>query len=305
MSKNIRQKKLISIPTFSLYGEDRGQGPELLHVEDVESRSHLYQWEIEPHIHKGLYQVLWIHHGEATVSLDEHSQSLAGPAVIVVPPSVVHGFTFASNTDGLVLTISTGFMLYNGFQQVGEAFGNLFDSPTIITLGDDLQLASRLHLLMRNLLEEFSSPFSSDSPLPLWLANAIIWRLASIRNTKQKSINKNSTRQQAYFNRFLLLIEEHFVEHWSLSRYASRIGMSTPRLNRLTIDSANCSAMELVHRRLTREACRRLIYVPEPLGNLAFDLGFEDPGYFSRFFKRRMGVTPMQYRNDHSNKSVG
>jgi AraC family transcriptional activator of pobA len=60
------------------------------------------------------------------------------------------------------------------------------------------------------------------------------------------------------------------------------------------------SAFELIQDRLVREACRRLIYVAVPVTQLAYELGFVDPGYFCRFFKRRTGKTPNEYRRNHT-----
>jgi AraC family transcriptional activator of pobA len=51
-----------------------------------------------------------------------------------------------------------------------------------------------------------------------------------------------------------------------------------------------------VHERLTREACRRLLYVAAPANSLALELGFEDPAYFSRFFRRQTGLSPQKWR---------
>jgi len=51
-----------------------------------------------------------------------------------------------------------------------------------------------------------------------------------------------------------------------------------------------------VHERLAREACRRLTYVAAPISQLAYELGFEDPAYFCRFFKRHTGHSPRDYR---------
>jgi len=45
-----------------------------------------------------------------------------------------------------------------------------------------------------------------------------------------------------------------------------------------------------------REACRRLIYIAAPVSTLAFELGFDDPAYFCRFFKRHTGLSPRDYR---------
>jgi AraC family transcriptional activator of pobA len=98
------------------------------------------------------------------------------------------------------------------------------------------------------------------------------------------------------FNRFLQLVEQHLQEQWTLAQYAARLGLPTQRLNRLAHEVSNQSALEVVHERLTREACRRLIYTAAPVGTIAAELGFEDAAYFSRFFKRRLGSTPLAFR---------
>ena len=91
-----------AIPRFALYGEAPAPPEETLHIEEIQSRSRLHQWEIKPHVHQGLYQVLWLHRGRADVGLDEWSGAVEGPAAIVAPPGVVHGFRFAPEADGLV-----------------------------------------------------------------------------------------------------------------------------------------------------------------------------------------------------------
>lgn len=58
------------------------------------------------------------------------------------------------------------------------------------------------------------------------------------------------------------------------------------------------NAQSLVHSRLAREAYRRLVHVAAPVSKLAFELGFEDPAYFCRFFKRHTGVSPSAYRKN-------
>jgi AraC family transcriptional activator of pobA len=88
-----------------------------------------------------------------------------------------------------------------------------------------------------------------------------------------------------------------------LAQYASRLGLSTPRLNRLARAECGRPALELVHERLTREACRRLTYIAAPAASLAGELGFEDPAYFSRFFKRRTGMSPHRWREANRSRN--
>lgn len=292
-----------TIPSFALYGEAAAPGQELLHIEAVASRSRLYHWEISPHLHQGLYQVLWLQRGAAEVALDEWVQRVQGPAAIVVPPGVVHGFRFAPDTDGLVLTLSARFLVEGEFQAVGEAFRALFAAPGVLDFGHDAAPAERLHALLRELAAEFAQPSSAESPVSGWLARAVVWRLAQAR-ARGEQAGERGHRHQALFTRFLLLVEQHFLDHWPLEKYASRLGLSTQRLNRLTRAESGRSALELVHERLTREACRRLVYIAAPAASLAAELGFEDPAYFSRFFKRRTGLSPQRYREAHRAQSA-
>jgi AraC family transcriptional activator of pobA len=296
MSKTpARPPSKLSIPSFALYGEAASSAQHLLHVECVQSRSERYQWEIEPHVHQGLYQVLWLQQGSADVLLDEQRNTVQGPVALVVPPGVVHGFRFAPGTDGVVLTLSARFLVEGEFQTVGEAFRALFLLPSVLHFENDASV--RLNALFRELLTEFAVPDASASPVVDWLARAVVWRLS--KASAHGSQDQRAYRHQALFSRFLLLVEQNFLVHWPLERYASRLGLSVPRLNRLVRAERGVSALELVHERLTREACRRLIYIAAPAARLATELGFEDPAYFSRFFKRRTGMSPHSYRVRH------
>lgn len=287
-----------TIPAFALYGEDAAPGNEVLHIEEVRARSSLYQWEISPHLHKGLYQLLWVQSGALDVQLDARVQHVQGPVAIVVPPGVVHGFRFAPETDGLVLTLGARFMVEGEFQPVGEAFCALYEAAAVLPMADDTALAARLSALLHNLVAEFHVPAAADVPVLPWLARSVVWLLTQLRPARSDARADRALRNRRVFTRFLQLLEQHLLEQWSLEQYAARLGLPTQRLNRLAREVSGHSALEVVHERLTREACRRLIYTAAPVGNIAGELGFEDAAYFSRFFKRRMGKTPLAFRQE-------
>lgn len=296
-----RSAKKVVIPAFALYGEDVVSGKEVLHIEEVRARSSLYQWEISPHIHRGLYQLLWVQSGALDVQLDATVQQVQGPVAIVVPPGVVHGFKFARDTDGLVLTLSERFMVEGEFQPVGAAFCAVFETAAVLPMTDDKVLGARITALLHNLVAEFHAPPAAESPVVLWLARSVIWLLTQLRPTRSDTRGPRTLRNRRVFTRFLQLVEQHLLEQWTLEQYATRLGLPTQRLNRLAREVSNQSALEVVHERLTREACRRLVYTAAPVGNIAGELGFEDAAYFSRFFKRRMGKTPVAFRLERDN----
>ena len=284
------------IPAFALYGEADAPGLELLHIERIRDRSLTYQWEIEPHTHHGLYQVVWVDEGAGEVALDLSRAHADGPAAIVLPPGTVHGFRFAPETQGWVLTLSARFLVEAEFQAVGVAVREVFAEPRIVSFEPGSAGAARLTSLLRELAAEFAAPGAAEAPVATWIARAVVWRLAQACARAPGDPASRAGRHQALFTRFVLLVEQHFLEHWSVAQYARRLGLSAPRLNRLARTEAGRTAAEVVHERLTREACRRLLYVPAPVNNVAAELGFEDPAYFCRFFKRRTGMSPGRWR---------
>lgn len=68
------------------------------------------------------------------------------------------------------------------------------------------------------------------------------------------------------------------INGWSVNsavaRYPSRLGQAAERLDRLLRAEAGRTALELVHVRLAREACQRLVHVAAPISQLAFELSF-------------------------------
>lgn len=286
---------LAPIPSFALYGEAPEPGRELMHVEEIASRSRLYQWEIKPHVHHGLYQIVWVLRGGASAVLDERRVEVSGPAAIIVPPGVVHGFRFTPETDGRVLTLSARFLV-EGEAEASAAFRALFLAPGVVKLDADDPAAPRIDGLMRTLAAEFASPGADGAPTLAWLARAAVWRLAEARDRGRREGGERAHRHQALYSRFMLLVEAHVLERWPLERYARALGLSTQRLNCLARAESGRSALEIVHERLTREACRRLFWLAAPAEAIAAELGFDDPAYFNRFFKRRMGLTPRAWR---------
>jgi len=103
-------------------------------------------------------------------------------------------------------------------------------------------------------------------------------------------------RERELVARFRRAIEERYRSHQGISAYAADLGVSEAKLRRACLDATGQSPVELVHCRLTIEAKRQLQYPSMSITQVAYHLGFEDPGYFSRFFTRRTTVSPRDFR---------
>jgi AraC family transcriptional activator of pobA len=288
-----------TLPAFTLYGEVGARGAALIHIESIDSRSRLHNWEIDAHVHRGLHQVLWLRAGQVDAMLDESRSRNSGPVVHVIPPGVAHSFCFSPGSDGFVLTVNANLLAEGDAAAVGEALQELFAEPRTLPLDADTPDVVRLQSLFEALHAESQAADSIDGPVPRWLARAVVWRLALLARRAQASgVRRGGVGRQLLYSRWVVLLESHYLDHWPVSRYADHLGLSTERLNRMVQSETGENAQSLVHSRLAREACRRLVHVAAPVSKLAFELGFEDPAYFCRFFKRHTGVSPSAYRKN-------
>lgn len=284
------------IPLFELFGEAEARGDaELIHLEDIQSRSRLYNWEISPHAHGRLFQAVVIQSGEAAARIDGEKERVVGPAAILLPPGVVHDFQFRPGTHGHVLTVAES-VLRAGATETGRLFAEaLCDTARVVPLHDPSE-AARLAVLVAQLEAEFHQSRPGRDLMFDWLVRAVL--LLVVRQVSADGDLPGVDRNRArLFNRFRRLVEERFLERWPVPRYARELGTTEGRLNRLCRRCGGKSVHEMIEDRLMLEARRRLIYIEAPVTRLAYELGFEDPSYFCRFFKKRSGLSPAEFRS--------
>jgi AraC family transcriptional activator of pobA len=288
------------VPSFSLYGEAPAAANQIdgVHIEDIQSRSRKYLWKIGTHRHTLLSQCLLVASGPVAVTLDETRTDLAGPAVMIIPAGTVHSFRFRADTQGRVLTIDLARILSAATPAYQASIEALFAAPRVIDLRHDSELAERAARLLERLAEEFAQPGSWSAPVGSWLACCVLWILAH-GTAGHGAPEIHSTQEAQLLRRFRHLIESQYLRHWPVAQYARRLALSETRLNRLCRRQAGCTAFELVQQRLALEARRRLVYAGSSVGGIAAELGFKDPAYFSRFFRRHGGVSPNEYRRRH------
>lgn len=99
------------------------------------------------------------------------------------------------------------------------------------------------------------------------------------------------------FQHFEDMAQRHFKDKWRLDDYAKQIGITVRQLTRICREATGMSPGDYLQSVLMREACCQLVYTRSNVTRIGHELGFEDPSYFSRAFRRHLGCTPKQYRN--------
>ena len=281
------------VPTFALYGEQTDwPTPDLLHWESISARSALHNWRIKPHRHGNLMQLLLLTRGSAQAQIDARHEALTLPCLLVIPPLCVHGFEFSDDVDGHVLTIASP-LLESINKNLGE-YAAFLQLSQILEV--DRQQQSLLNRVFSNIADEYRRQQAfRDLSLQAAVSQLLIWIVRNGRGKQTQAKQQNSNGKQ-YFSKFMQLVEQHFNQHLSLDCYAAQLGISKPHLNSLCRQFSNRSALQLIHQRLLLEAKRDLIYTVLTVADIADKLGFSEPPYFTRFFKRLTGKSPMEFR---------
>lgn len=293
MSMTVRRNADGSVPVFQLYGEQsQWPVPDLVHVESIAARSRLHNWEIRPHRHHGLLQLLWLERGQAGLQLDGEDGMLGAGELILIPQHCVHGFRFSRHACGLVVTIAYPLLARLGGATEARVAG--LTRPLQLNLAA-LPARGPVEVLLPALATEYALEADDRGALLESMIGALlVWLM---RESAPATDARESARAQRYLARFSAEVERSYALHLPLQHYADQLGISAAHLNALCRRFAQCSALEMIHARLMLEARRSLAYTAMSVRDIAESLGFGDPAYFTRFFRQRAGgVAPRDFR---------
>ncbi|CAD5282679.1 Transcriptional regulator, AraC family [Alteromonas sp. 38] len=283
------------IPFYDLYGESfirKEVG--LAHVEDIAFRSCDLEWQIAPHRHDKLSQVVCTFDNTWDVQLDEKCYTLSGNWLVLIPAGAVHGFKFEPNTKGFVISLNQDLLESTSIGEQQSTLPALLWTPSVIEFRDKLQL-KRFTTYVELLRDELNSGEADQTAAVSHLVQMLL--LIIKRQQHIHAVSEGASgRESKVLLGFRHLIEQHYRQHLSVKTYAEQLHVSVSTLNRLCQGKLNDSPKAIIHQRLIIEAKRRLVYTSQSVDEISAFLGFNDPAYFSRFFKQFVGLTASAFR---------
>lgn len=252
------------------------------------------------HRHYCFFQIHLLERGSINLNLDGQVYAGKAPLLIFTPPTIPHAFYSEADSDGHVLTIRQE-VVRAWFQSMpGQWPEALLREPAFVELANvaDAPSYQRLLAWVQLLQQEFGQDEKGRSAALLALGQGILIELARILTAHGASTVARPERSEdlRVFLSFCDLVEAHFRDHLTLTDYAGHLKVTEARLNDICRRMANRPSKEVVHERLLQEACRLLRYSAVPVTEISYQLGFADPAYFSRFFTKRAGMPPSQFR---------
>ena len=288
------------IPNYALYGDQALPGwQSILDFEWIPQRSMPYNWEIQPHTHEAFIQILLLTEGGVEARIDHTSVQVRAPCVLVIPVQTVHGFNFSPDTDGPVVTAAQ-----RPLESLADVLmPELLDTirkPSVLSLaGQDKAMAEVMPIFLA-IERESRQQALGQMAAGIALLTALLVQVARMQQVQQMqqdgSASGSTSRKTAQIQKFRSLVDTHFRQHLPLQHYASELGITPGQLTRLCREVLGVSSLAVLQARLVHEAQRDLVYTNTSIKRLASNLGFEDEGYFGRFFRKHTGLTPREFR---------
>ncbi len=283
------------VPSFFLYGEPpRSVGDRFLHIEALGDRSRPNDWNIRPHAHTALNHIFHLTSGGGAVRAETLDVRFATPCVILIPARVIHGFEFEDDTSGTVLTVSEAF-LREQLVRDPELEG-LFAAPVVFECRATQRDAAAIGRSLEQLSWELAWRAPGHAAAVESQFQSVLVALLRLDHRCREEASRARTRQAEMVARFRQLLEADFRSNKALACYARALNISASRLRAVCIEITHRSPLQLIQDRLLLEAKRMLLYTNMSISEAGYNLGFEDPAYFTRFFTKNTGISPRGFR---------
>jgi len=269
-----------------------------LHTLTSVSKDHL----ITPH-RTNFYHIFLFENCQPTHFVDFEPIKIEPYTLLFIDKDRVHQFDQLLQYEGQVLIFTEAFFCTSEsdtkFLRSSILFNDLAGKPTIKLNKTDFE---KFILICNSITDELGSP--TDNSKHILLKNLLhnFLLLSEREKRKQGYTELKKGADLDYTLLFRDFLESNYTQLKSVSDYAQIICISEKRLGQATSKVLGKSPKEIINDRILLEAKRLLVHTNLSVKEIGQELGFEDPAYFVRYFKKNTETTPVEFRETHVKK---
>ena len=238
--------------------------------------------------------------GTGILKSDFSSYDFLGPSMMGFSPYQPYLISDSEGITGIVLNFHPDFFCIHLHQKEVACNGVLFNNiyqPPFINLADK-DVAGFLNII-EQMQTEMQNPALAQyellvSYLKIFLINGSRLR---IEQSPLVPVDISGLKEPFVLQNLKDAIEENFKSKHSPADYADLLNISSKALAKITKNHFNKTLTNMIAERIVIEAKRELYLTSKPVKSIAYELGFNDEFYFSRFFKNNADVSPQLYRD--------
>ncbi|THB81286.1 MAG: helix-turn-helix domain-containing protein [Desulfobacteraceae bacterium] len=261
----------------------------------LKRRDHLDHSPGNPHRLR-FYIIMVVTRGSGTHFIDFLPYTFDQGSIILVSKGQVHAFDFTASWDGFLIMFTDDFLskhlIHSDILSLHKLYNYHLHQP-VITPGKHER--PMFENLIRGLTQEYEHPddFAREELLKLHLKIFLL----KIERFKQGQIPDNSNTETILtFMEYKRLIEQHYKETKNAKDYAQQMGISYKHLNAVCKRIAGHTAKQFIDGHVILEIKRHLATTGFSIKELAYEMGFDEPTNFVKFFSKHTRTTPAKFK---------
>jgi len=250
-----------------------------------------------PHRHN-FQEILWVRSGYGEQAFDGQSFPIQANSFYLIAKGQVHQLITGIDLDGLVIRFSEHFLPNFPALEMGHYQSVLFNNVSInhtLPLQDG-EVDGFETLLLQILQTYENAEERGQYEILRHLLTVLLIKLQQVQSrimrAEQTAVPAGGQRLQ----QFAALLEEQFSHTHAVQDYADALHLTPRQLSTIVKKFLGKTAKQAIEERLMLEAKRYLTFTNLSVKEIAYSLGYKDPSYFSRSFKKRYGVAPQAYK---------
>lgn len=241
-----------------------------------------------PHKHNNYFEVIYLTKGEGFHTIDAKEYEIKTPIAFTIRKEQVHFWDMTSEPQGFVLIIKKSFIDNCLDRDIKRLIAELSSHNCLFPKEDTAMEIYRI-LQKEYLLKDTSNQAIIDGLLKALLAKI----LESAIPTKLKQSNNS------IYQKYLELLSNEGKLNNKVNYFASLLNTTPQNLNAICRKEVGQSSAELLTEHIINEAKRLLLYTDLTVAEVSTKLNFKDNSHFSKYFKRHVGKTPIEFRNEN------
>jgi AraC-like DNA-binding protein len=246
----------------------------------------------EPHRHSS-YVLVFFTNGSGTHEIDFTSFRIQAGSMFFLQPGQMHHWSLSEDIDGFIIFYSQEmYNLYFGQKRIDEYpfYSSVNNKPEMVFDKNE----------SKAILPYFNSIVSEIRGNKMLKQDKIMNLLDIIHIEIARKYNATNLYEAHSYNvkikDFEMLLERYFKTQKTASFYASQLHITLKHLNRICNEILKKTTTEVIIDRIVLETKRMLMDKKLTINEIATALGYDDYSYFTRLFKKHVGITPTAFR---------
>ncbi|MEL1247981.1 MULTISPECIES: AraC family transcriptional regulator [Flavobacterium] len=262
-------------------------------------QNHLKEHRFIESLHRHDFYVLVLFtNGTGLHKIDFDTFDITKGSLFLMQPGQIHLWELSSDIDGYIVFFSKEiYNLHFRDKKIEEYlfFQSSKNKPELVLNIDEMKQIQPYFELMVN--ENQEDQLQKKDKM-LNLLDCILVEILRIYNIES---NHLTSRYNHKLKEFEILLEQFYKTEKSPSFYADKMAITLKHLNRISKNILNITITELITRRVILESKRIMVDKNRNIAQIADELGYSNYSYFSKLFKKNVGMTPTEFVNQLKN----